>query len=207
MGGARVTFLDRGAQDGWEKAWQNPATRKAFLRARGQTLVADATGILLVPRTSSGALSAQVRGYYGELEWSELPRETLRLTLAPPTVLTVQLVDGHGKPISNAMVVLTVERDGVRETLQKQKTTGSKAIAMFRRLELTFGSFEPDEQLRVEPGFPCPGDPHLKIDPHALPTEVQRLIVGDTGSLRVLVTDERGRPLEESALVYGGRPA
>lgn len=203
MSGARVTFLDRSAQDGWQEAWKTRRARQAFLAARGQTLVADAAGILSVPRTTSGALSAQSRGYYGELEWSELPQESLRLVLSAPSVLNVQLVDGSGRPLQGAMVVLTVERDGVRKTLQKQRTTGPTAIAIFRRLELTV--LGPDEQLWIEPGFPCAGDPHLKIEAHDLPSEVQRLVVGDTGSLRVLVTDERGRPLEETALVFLGR--
>jgi len=205
MVGARVTFLDRNAQKGWEAAWKTPAGRDAFLRTHGHMLVADAAGILSVPSTTSGALIADHRGQHGTLEWNELPQEPLRLVLSLPIALTVQLIDAKGHPLLDAMVVLTVERDGVRKTLQPRRASGSTGTAVFQGVKRSYGSFGPDEQLRIEPGFPCPGDPHLKIDPHALPTEVQKLQVGDTGSLKVSVTDERGRPLEERAKVILGR--
>jgi hypothetical protein len=117
----------------------------------------------------------------------------------------VQLIDGDGNAIPGATVVLTAERNGVRKTERETKATGSMSIAFFRRIRASYGPLGPEAQLRIEPGFPCPGDPHLKIDAYDLPTEVLRLVVGDTGSLRVRVTDERGRPLEEMAIVTLGR--
>lgn len=205
MVGARVTFLDRNTQKGWEAAWKVPANRESFLKAHGQMLVADSAGILSVPSTTSGALLSLWRGQDGTLEWSELPREPLRLILSLPVALQVQLVDGNGRPLPGATVVLTVERNGVRKKLMERPASGSTAIAVFQSVKRSYGSLGPDEPLWIEPGFPCSGDPHLEIDPHALPTEVQRLVVGDIGSLKVIVTDERGRPLQEMANVTLGR--
>jgi len=203
--GAQVTFLDRRANPEWVASWSEPTTRLQFVRTNGRLLEADPQGLVRVPMTDSGAVSARLSGHYGELEWNLAPREALRLEVYADSDLRVRVLDERGLPRSGVPVVLMRDRDGVGIPMITRQTVGAEAIAAFPRVRQLLGAGATAVGgCSVTLGFPCALPPRLVIDTAAPPTEVVDLRMPSTGRLVVHVVDETGQPLQSLANVTLG---
>ena len=203
--GAQVTFLDRRANPEWVASWSEPTTRLQFVRSHGRVLEADPQGVVRLPMTDSGAVSARLGGHYGELEWNLPPRQPLRLEVHADSDLRVRVLDERGLPRTGVPVVLMRDRDGVGIPMITRQTVGAEAIAAFPRVRQLLGAGATAVGgCSVTLGFPCAQPPRRAIDTDAPPTEVVDLRMPPTGRLVVRVADETGQPLQSLANVTLG---
>lgn len=186
----QLTFLDREGVRGWREAWPEASQRSALM-ASGSRVTSDAFGRLELPRTTSGALTVRRPGFWGELEWDGTPSEHLVLSVETERHLYVQVVDDRGRPMTGVPVSIIGG-----DTVLTRRTSSPDGSAEFKRLWEAFSGAPADSSCRVTFGFPCGELPEVSIDPRHPPAKL-RLVLPSVGSISVLVTDERGEPLQE----------
>ena len=191
----QLTFLDRERVRGWREAWSEPRRRSA-LKASGSRVSSDARGRLELLHTTSGVLTVRLLGFSGELEWDGKPSEHLVLSVETEHNLHVQVVDDSGRPMTGVPVVVIGKGETVLTRLNR-RTSLPDGIAEFKRLREVFSWAPAGSSCRVTFGFPCGNPPGVTIDPRHPPAETLRLVLPSVGSISVLVTDERGEPLQE----------
>ena len=191
--------VDRDLERRLEFEW---AGRGRWLAAFGHGARADARGEARFPRSQGAAvLAARGRSTYAELALDPAEPGPVELALAPDRVVRVRVLDAQGRPVERACVAL--REPGERHDFLRA-ASDAEGRAELHVLELAEWAAARlrAQGARVVLSLPARELVEAPVDLDAPPEQELELCLPPTGSVEVVLVDERGAPWSGPAQVF-----
>ena len=166
----------------------------------GESLVADSSGVARIPGNEEGIGFAAGRapGLFGLTMFRYATEEPVELVLSRDRTLRFLTVDEKDNPLADVPVGVRIGGGGAEWIV----TSGPGGHGELRHFDTILGeALEMGEEVALVLPFPLAEPVEFPID-DALFDDVVKLVVPETGSLRVDAFDEGGQPLEGQLIQF-----
>lgn len=196
--GIDVWLLDRDTRPApeWQRAFENEATRLAYMRSHGTSYRTDDKGLAILPRVESGAVLAEGLSHRGELTWIGPVAEQVKLPMRALVELRVLVTDDQGQTVPSVPVAIVVDEGEAPRPLMV-RPTNMVGVASFTRVNNILQARTDGRSYAVSLSFPQSNPVRLLLQADNLPTEVLELRMPPSAALNIVVHDAAGNPMKE----------
>lgn len=201
--GAEILYFDRASAK--DKDWNRDQARfedtETLLDRYGDRFTADQQGRAVLPaRKSYAYIAARAQGEFASTYlFDDVASDggtEVELLLRPSTTITVEVVDSLGRPVPNQRVEYQNAFGTSFAQCLTPTITNEHGIAQLRNIQERLAEGKSSNIHRI--AVPIPGGVVAhEFLLHEPPSEVVRLQLPATGSLRVLLHDAEGNPLRD----------
>jgi hypothetical protein len=202
--GAEVLYFDRADEqdDAWGRdQFSRYDDTETLLDRYGDRFTTDKQGRAQLPvRKSYAYIAARSQGEFASTYLFDDPASDggteVELLLRPTTTITIEVVDSLGRPVPNQRVEYQNAFGTSFAQCLTPTMTNDDGIAQLRNIQERLAEGRPSNIHRI--AVPIPGGVVAQeFLLHEPPSEVVRLQLPATGSLRVLLRDPEGNPIRD----------
>lgn len=206
--GAEILYFDRASEkdEDWNRdQFARFEDTETLLDRYGDRFTADQQGRAVLPaRKSYAYIAARAQGEFASIYlFDDVASDggtEVELLLRPSTTITVEVVDSLGRPVPNQRVEYQNAFGTSFAQCLMTTMTRDDGVAQLRNFQERLGEGNPNNIHRI--AIPIPGGVVAhEFLLHEPPSEVVRLQIPATGSLRVLVRDPEGKPARDGTRV------
>jgi RNA polymerase sigma-70 factor, ECF subfamily len=204
--GAEILYFDRASEkdEDWNRDQSRFEGKEILLDRYGDRYTADEQGRAVLPaRKSYAHIAARIEGAFASTYlFDDVASDggtEVELLLRPTKTITIEVVDSLGRPVPNQRVEYQNAFGTSFAQCLTPTVTNDEGVAQLRNIQERLAEGNPSNIHRI--AVPIPGGVVAReFLLHEPPSEVVRLQLPATGSLRVLLRDPEGNPIRD------GRP-